>query len=125
MNVLTLRSSITTALGAAIGTYTLANGSTTPAVAVRDRGEAVAPGTTVTGLEVVIVSQPSLLPVRQYTNYKAQQEWSVYLVAWTAGVDLEGAATTLLATFGNSDITTVTLSEGTGPRNEMQLSIRT
>ena len=125
MDVLTLRSQITTALGVAIGTYTLANGSTTPAVAVRDRGEAVSPGTKVSGLEVVIVAQPNLVPVRQYTDVKAQEEWSVFLVAWTAGVNLKGAAATLLALYGNSEIVTVGLSEGAGPRNEMQLTIRT
>jgi hypothetical protein len=124
MNVLTLRSQITAALGAAIGTYTLANGITTPAVAVRDRGEVVDPGTSVTGLEVVILSQPDLVPIRQYTDVPAFREWTVFLVAWDASVDLQNAAATLLANFGDSDISTVPLSETHGPRNQMRMTIR-
>lgn len=124
MDVLTLRAQITTALGAAVGTYTLANGITTPAVAVRDYGEPVSPGTSVSGLEVVILSQPDLVPIRQYTDTPAFREWTVFLVAWGAGVDLQGAAATLLANFGDSTISTVAVAEGLGPRNQMRVTIR-
>ena len=125
MDVLTLRSQIATVLGQVLGTYTLANGITTPAISVRDLGEGLVAGTTVTGLEVVILAQPELIPVRQYRSEQVQQDWSVFLVGWTAGVNVQEAAASLVANFGNTDVQTLSIAEGVGPRSQMQVTIRT
>ncbi len=124
MDVLTLRSQIATVLDQVLGTYTLANGITTPAISVRDYGEGLATGTTVTGLEVVILAQPELVPVRQYRSDGVQQDWTVFLVGWTAGVNVQEAAASLVANFGNTDVQTLNVAEGVGPRNQMQVTIR-
>jgi hypothetical protein len=124
MDVLTLRSGIATALTGLVGTYTLGNGSTTPAISVRDLGQGLAPGTTVSGLEVVIYKQPELVPVRQYRDEKVQTEWTVYLVGWSTAANMEAAGAALVAKYPNSDVATITMPENIGPRNQLRLTIR-
>ena len=124
MDVLTLRSQIATVLDQVLGTYTLANGITTPAISVRDYGEGLATGTTVSGLEVVILAQPELVPVRQYRSDGVQQDWTVFLVGWTAGINVQEAAASLVANFGNTDAQTLSIAEGVGPKSQMQVTIR-
>lgn len=124
MDVLTLRSQVAAVLTGVIGTYTLANSITTPAISVRDYGEGLAPGTSVSGLEVVILAQPELEPIRQYRDEAALRRWTLYLVGWGAGVDLQAAAAALVANFPSSDVETLEVPQGVGPRNQMRLTIR-
>lgn len=123
MDVLTLRSQIAAVLSGSIGTYTLGNGATTPAISVRRIGEGLFPGTTVTGLEVVIVQEPDLEPVSQYRPPVARDTWTVYLVAWGAAVDMKSVSYKMLSGFPGSTVQTISVPEGVGPRNQLRCSI--
>lgn len=125
MNVLTMRYLINEAIEDYIGTYTLANGTETPALSVRAVGEALVPGTTVTGLEVVIVTEPDLTPIRQYADEEAFRDWTVYLVAWSDDAQLSQAGAELIRMFPGSRATSITVPESIGPRNQMRVSITT
>ena len=125
MDVLTLRSQLATALTGKLGTYTLANGSTTSAIAVCDDGYRTSAGTAVTGLEAVIVSQPRMTHVPEYGEQNSWSEWSVYLVGWGAGVDLQAAAAAVIAAFPGTDARPVTVGGYQGARGQLRLTIRT
>lgn len=125
MNVLTLRYLITEAIEDYIGTYRLGNGIETPAISVRAIGEGLTPGTTVTGLEVVIVTEPDLTPIRAYKDEEALRDWTVYLVAWSADAELSQAAAELIHSFPGSRAVTIQVPENIGPKNQMRVSITT
>lgn len=92
MDVLTLRSDLKTLLDSVLGTYAWDGGITTPAIAVRSGDETLAPGTTVTGLEVVIDRLPTLDPQPAYGTPPVLQFWQVDLVQWS-GNNLQTAQT--------------------------------
>lgn len=125
MNVLTLRYLITQAIEDFIGTYRLGNGVETPAISVRAAGEGLTPGTTVTGLEVVIVTEPDLTPIRQYINEGALRDWTVFLVAWSDNAELSKAAAELIHAFPGSRAVTIRVPENIGPKNQMRVNITT
>lgn len=125
MDVTVLRAQVEAVLSADLGTYTLANGETTPAISVRDPGKGLAPGTRVSGLEAVIYSVPEMLPVREYQSDNAIRAWSVYLVGWGDGVDMQTASASLLANFPGADVATLSVPEDIGPRNQMRVTIKT
>ena len=125
MDVLILRSQIASVLSADLGTYTLANGETTPAISVCDDGYRTSAGTTVTGLEAVLISQPRLVPVREYQAQNAIREWTVYLLGWGSGVDLQEPAALLVAAFPGTDVRPVAVNGYQGAQNQMRLTIRT
>jgi hypothetical protein len=121
--LLDLRTTLSTVLAGVIGTYTLANGSVTPAVRCSDPSETRYPGTIVQGLEVVILKDPVLVPVRQYQQERAQAEWTVFLVAWgevTAGT----AAQLVIDAIPGTDAQRISVPEGIGPQDQYQLTIR-
>ena len=122
MDLLALRSALSTALSNRLGTYTLGNGSTTPALVVRDPGEGIAAGTAVSGLEVVINSVPELDQQLQYTSSPFVQIWNVFLVDWGGG-DIEGAAAVVQSGFPGTTATILAVTEGIGPRRQTQLQI--
>ena len=123
MNILELRTELATLLAAELGTYTLPNGSTTPAIAVRSSGEALPPNTTCTGLEVVIIRDPDLRPIPQYSEAGALRTWTVFLIDWSDSVDLEPVAAYLIESYDGTQISTVPVPKGTGPQNQIRLSI--
>jgi hypothetical protein len=123
MDVLTLRGQLATVLGPFLGDYTLANGVTTPAIAVRSAGEGLAPGGRVSGLECVILTEPDLTPVKQYQGQGALRDWSVYLTDWAGDASLNTIAGILLYSFSGSTVTTISVPERMGPKNQMLLKI--
>lgn len=125
MNVLTLRYLIVEAIEDYIGTYTLGNGTTTPAVSVRAVGEGLTPGTTVAGLEVVIVTEPDLTPIRQYIGEEAFRDWTVYLVGWDEDAELAQAGAELIRMFPGSRAVSISVPPNVGPKNQMRVSITT
>jgi hypothetical protein len=125
MDVLTLRTQLETTLVDALGVYTLANGMTTPAIEVRSVGEPLGGGTSVSGLEVVIVREPEPEPIRQYANERAFDRWTLYLVGWGGEVDLQAVAAKLLYVYPGSTASSISVPEGVGPRWQMRVEIRT
>jgi hypothetical protein len=101
-----------------LGLYTLANGVTTPAIAVRSAGEGLVPGARVTGLECVILTEPDLSPVLQYQGQGATREWLVYLTDWAGDASLNTIAGILLYSFSGSTVTTINVPERVGPKNQ-------
>lgn len=123
MDVLTLRSQLASALSGLVGTYTLSNGSTTPSISVRKIGEGLFPGTSVTGLEVVIVQEADLEPVSIYGAAQVRDSWTVYLVAWGASADIATAGQRIIAGFPGGRVETVSVPEGVGPKNQLRCTI--
>lgn len=125
MDLLSLRTAIETTLVDQLGTYTLANGAKTTAVSVRAPGESLPPGTTVNGLEVVIVREPELVPVRQYQNEQAFSRWTLYLVDWSGDASLQEVAGRLLWSYPGSNAVSINVPRGVGPRSQMRVDITT
>jgi len=125
MDLLSLRTAVETTLVDQLGTYTLANSITTPAISVRALGESLPPGTTVSGLEVVIVREPELVPVRQYQNEQAFSRWTLYLVDWSGDASLQEVAGRLLWSYPGSNAVTINVPRGVGPRSQMRVDITT
>lgn len=125
--VLTLRTALATLLASDLGTYTLANGSTTPAISVRDQGGTMAAGTTVEGIEVVITAEPELEPVAAYVNEAAFSRWILYLVDWSGAnaPRLQAVAAKIIAAYPRSRTFPITVPRGVGPRNQIRVDIRT
>ena len=125
MDVLTLRTELETVLVNYLGDYTLANGAKTPAISVRAAGESLPPNTTVTGLEVVILREPELLPVRQYSNEQAFSRWTLYLVDWTGDTSLQEVGGVLIREYPGSNAVAINVPRGVGPRSQMRVDIQT
>jgi len=124
VNLLELRTELASLLSASLGTYTLPNGATTPAISVRSSGEALPTGTSVTGLEVVLIRDPDLTPIPQYADAGALRSWTVFLIDWSDATDLEPIGAYLVEAYPGTQITTVAVPKGTGPQNQMRVTIQ-
>ncbi len=121
--LLDLRTTLSSLLASELGTYTLPNGSTTPAVRASGPDETRYPGTLVEGLEMVIIKDPDLVPVRQYQEERVTAEWTVFLVAWgdrPAGI----GAQMVVDAIPGCEVERVIMPEGVGPRDQYRLTIR-
>lgn len=125
MNLLSLRNALAVTLNSYLGTYTLANGSTTPAISVRAPGESLPANTTVIGLEVVIVREPELETITQYTKALAISRWTVYLVDWSGNASLQEIAGKLIWAYPGTNAVTINVPKGVGPRSQMRVDIQT
>ena len=126
MNILSLRTELETTLVDVLGTYTLANGAATAAISVRDVGGSLPAGTRVTGLECVILREPELVPIRQYSKEHAFSRWTLYLVMWTeTGVNLQEIAGRLLWAYPGSNAVSINVPQGVGPRHQMRVDLQT
>lgn len=125
MDVLTLRTELETVLVNYLGDYTLANGAKTPAISVRAAGESLPPNTTVSGMEVVILREPELVPVRQYSNEQAFSRWTLYLVDWSGETSLQEVGGVLIREYPGSNAVLINVPRGVGPRSQMRVDIQT
>lgn len=125
MDVLTLRTELETVLVNYLGDYTLANGAKTPAISVRAAGESLPPNTTVTGMEVVILREPELVPVRQYQREEAFSRWTLYLVDWSGDTSLQEVGGVLISQYPGSNAVSINVPRGVGPRSQMRVDIQT
>lgn len=125
MDVLTLRTELETVLADYLGDYTLANGAKTPAISVRAAGESLPPNTTVTGMEVVILREPELVPVRQYSREQAFSRWTLYLVDWSGDTSLQEVGGVLIREYPGSNAVLINVPRGVGPRSQMRVDIQT
>ena len=85
MNIVQLRDAIDTLLSASpslIGTYTLPNASTVPAIYTVGR-QSVPSDWKVTGLEVTMREFPEQLPTPMVGTLKVLQQWEVILVQYS------------------------------------------
>lgn len=124
MNLLELRTDLATLLADVLGTYTLPNSETTPAISVRSSGEVLPAGTTVSGLEVVIIRDPDLTPIPQYTDAGALRIWTVFLVDWSDSTDLEPVGAYIIEAYPGTQVSTIAVPKGPGPQNQLRVSIR-
>lgn len=128
MGILELRNSLASTLYGVLGTYTFANGSTTPAIRVRSDGVGLPSKTTVTGLECVIYDTPRLRPVRQYQGEYAFYEWRIELLQWAepvAGEILQDVASLLIFSYPGSNVSLLPVQENEGPKSRMRFEIIT
>lgn len=125
MDILQLRTELETLLVDNLGVYTLANGTETPAVSVRAPGERMTPGTTVTGVELIVIRDPDMTPISQYSNEAAFRRWTTVLVDWDNNTDLEPMAAAVIETYPGTTVSTVSVPEGVGPTHQMRLEIQT
>lgn len=123
MDILQLRAGIATLLAAELGRYTLPNGSVTPSISVRAEGENLPSRTTAEGLEVVIIRDPALTAIPQYSEAGALRSWNVLLVAWSTYVETEIAAAKLIYAYPGSTYTSVPVPRGTGPLHQTRITI--
>jgi len=123
VNILQLRSEIEDLLTAELGVYTLPNGETTPAISVRAEGEALPAGMTADGLEAVIIRDPDLTPILQYSEAGTLRRWVVYLVVWNTYVEVETAIAELVYTYAGSRVDTVPVPRGSGPLHQSRIVI--
>lgn len=125
ITVLELREELETLLADHLGQYTLANGFTTPAITVRAVGEPMPAGTSVEGMELVIVRDPDLDPLRQYRAPKAFRRWQLYLVGWSVDADIETAASLILAAYPSATMATLKVPESVGPEHQIRIELTT
>lgn len=125
MNVRQFRDALQATLSPALGSYQLPNGSSTPACSVRNWGDGPPAGTTVTGLEAIIIREPTPVPIRQYQGEQALNEWSCYLVNWTGGSNsLQAAVGTIIEAWPGTVASQIQVGQGVGPLAQVQLTIR-
>ena len=124
MDIAELRSAIEGALVAVVGTYTLANGTTTPAISVRAKGQPMAAGTNVDGLEAVIQRDPETTErVDQYRDMQSVYTWVVWLAEWgLSSASAAAAAALIVATIPGAASAPVPLNTG-GPLNMVRVEI--
>lgn len=125
MNVKDLRVQLETTLSTVLGTYYLANGATTPAIAVRGWGEGLPPGTRVVGLECLIIRDPEPVELVQYQKQKAFDRWTLFLVDWSGAVPLQEICGRLLWAWPGSNAVPVQVPQGVGPRGQMRVELQT
>lgn len=118
-----LRDYLETFLAGFLGSYTLSNGTVTPAVAVRADSEGLPAGTKVSGLEMVINRHPGLDPVRQYFMEECQRTYEVWLLAWSADAQIREAAASIVIAYPGTTVEVITLPEGWGPKRQMKLTL--
>lgn len=123
MNILQLRAEIADLLADELGVYTLPNGETTPAISVRAAGEDLPTGTSVEGLEVVIIRDPDLNAIPQYDEAGALRRWSVFLVSWSSYVEIEVATAMLIRAYAGSRSDTIPVPRDTGPLTQTRVTI--
>lgn len=125
MDVLTLRQELESLLVDELGTYTLGNGTRTPAVAVRATGEGMPTGTRVSGVELIIRRNPDLEPINSYQREVALRRWRVYLVDWEGDGDLDRLGGKVLYAYPGAELQTVNVPEGAGPQHQVRIVITT
>lgn len=122
MDLLTLRSGLTTLLTDDLGSYTLGNDSTTPAISVRAAGNPRPPYKSVSGLEVVIEQIPEREPVRQYASEELLRSWTVYLINWSNN-DSSNVAAKIASAYPGTTFDVLRVPPELGPPQQIRVSI--
>jgi hypothetical protein len=122
--LLDLRSALSTLLAGYVGTYTLSNGLTTPAIAVRAIGEPRKTGTAVTGMELIIERDPDVIQVQTQGESSRLFEWTIWLVSWDQST-LATPASMVAAVFPNVETEPIKVAKGSGPSNQVRIRLQT
>lgn len=122
MDLLTLRSGLTTLLSSELGTYTLGNSETTPAISVRAPGDPRPPYKSVAGLEVVIENIPDTTTLRQYENEELLRTWTVYLIHWD-GQDPSVAAAKIAKNYPGTTFDVLQVPAELGPPRQVRVTV--
>lgn len=87
-----------TAIAAALGTYTLADGTSRPAIAVLAANESMPAGTIAEGIELVITAVPGFAnrPLLS-TETLPNPTWRIYVMGWQSAAQLQAVAQRILA----------------------------
>lgn len=125
MDVLTLRQELESLLVDELGRYTLGNGAITPAVAVRATGEPMPAGTHVEGVELIIRRNPDVEPINAYQREVALRKWRVFLVDWEGDHNLDQLAGRVVYAYPGSEVQTINVPEGAGPKHQVRVVITT
>ena len=107
-----------------LGEYTLSNGVTTPAIAVRAQSERLPTGTKAVGLEVVVIRYPEEEPVRQYLLEPLDDFWTVWLVGWDNTADLPTATQLVLTAYPGAEFQQISVPKSWGPTNQVKVTLR-
>jgi hypothetical protein len=95
-------------IAAALGTYTLPNGTTRPAIAVLARNETLPPGTTAAGIELVIQRVPGFGPQVLLTEETlTNPTWRIYVMGWQTAAQLQAVAQRVIALLPGATATSV------------------
>jgi hypothetical protein len=124
VNLLDLRTELQTLLAPVLGYYTLPNGITTAAFAVRSSGENLPGGTTATGLEAVLIRDPDLQAIPQYRLAGAIRTRTLFLIDWSDAVDLEPVGAFLIRTYPGTSVSTLAVPRSGGPQNQMRVTLQ-
>jgi len=86
------------AIAAALGDYTMADGTTQPAIAVLATNETLPPGTTAVGIELVITAVPRFGPQVLLTEGTlTNPTWRIYVMGWQSAAQLQVVAERVIA----------------------------
>ena len=124
MNLINLRTEIETALVDELGQYVLSNGTSTPAISVRAEGEDLPPGTSVEGVECVIMRYPRQQIIRQYANVRAFDIYTVYLVDWDSENGLQESVHLLSDLYPQLVLNSVSTQRDAGPNHQVRMEFR-
>ncbi len=124
MDLLQLRTQLETLAVEDLGLYTLPNGVQTPAFSVRSPGERLPIGTTVTGLELILIRNPDLTPIPQYADQAALRKWTLFLVNWDQAANMEDVAAKIIATYPGTTSRPVLVPKGAGPTHQLRLELQ-
>lgn len=125
MDVLTLRIELESLLADELGVYTFANGVKAPAISVRATGEGMLPATSVTGIEAILRRNPDLEPINAYQREVALRIWTLFLVDWSGSGNLDQVAGKVVYAYPGSEVLTVMVPEGGGPKHQKRVRITT
>ena len=93
---------------AALGTYTLADGTARKAIAVLAANEHLPEGTVAEGIEVVITAVPGYAPqVLLSDEVMLNPTWRIYVMAWQSIASLQAVAERIIALLPGATASTV------------------
>ena len=84
-------------IAAALGTYTLADGTSRPAIAVLAANESLPPGTTAVGIELVITAVPGFAPSLTQEATLPNPTWRIHVMGWQSAAQLQTVAQRVMA----------------------------
>jgi len=104
-------------IAAALGTYTLADGTTRPAIAVLAANEHLPEGTTAVGIELVITAVPGFAPRVLLSNETlTNPTWRIYVMGWQSITSLQAVAERVMALLPGATAASV---EGDAPGSDI------